>query len=223
MEIKAFKKFLTELDKNNNKHWFDRHREEYQTLRKELISFAEIVHSELITFAPEFVDLNPKKSLFRINRDVRFSPNKLPYKTGMGFKFVLGSKSSDCPGYGLWIDTEGIHISAGTPKLDTKYLSHFRDYFVAKSQTTQAVLQDVVLEGFELSQEYTLKTAPRGYSPEHPMIELLKLQSYRAGKFYPFSSKEMTNEWLIQTTIQSYERLLPFVKLLKIARNFTQN
>lgn len=220
MNIAQFQKFFLALEKNNNKPWFDEHRGEYEEIRKQLVDFVTEVHRELITFAPEFIELDPRKSLFRINRDVRFSANKLPYKTGMGFKIVIGSRTCNCPGYGLWIDSDGVYIGGGTTKMQTKDLNHFRDFFVAKPEETKAVLQQVVTDGFELSQEYTLKTVPRGYDPKHPLIELLKLQGYRAGKFFPHEPQTMTRDWLLKQTLVDYEKLYPFVQLLIKARGF---
>lgn len=220
MQITRFKKFLTQLEKNNNKPWFDEHRDEYQDIRKQLVDFVTEVHKDIITFAPQFLDLNPSKALFRINRDVRFSSNKHLYKTGMGFKLVLGARTSNCPGYGFWISSEGVYIGGGTPKMPTKDLNHFRDYFVAKPAETKDLLQQIVIDEFEISQEYRLKTSPRGYDADHPLIELLKLQGYRAGKFFPHDPKTMTNDWLLETTIKNYEKLHPFVKFLQEARIF---
>ncbi len=220
MNLSQFQKFFLELEKNNNKPWFDAHRDEYQDIRKQLVAFVTKVHKDVIIFAPQFLELNPAKSLFRINRDVRFSPNKLPYKTGMGYKLVLGSRTSNCPGYGLWMDSQGMYIGGGTPKIETKLLGPFRDYFVANPTTIKNVLKQLEKEGFELSHEYTLKNAPRGYDPEHQLIDLLKLQGYRVGKFFPYETKTMSDQWLLETTVKEYEKMLPFVNILQSAQNF---
>src|SRR5690606_26237949 len=92
-------KFLTALKKNNNKEWFDKHKSEYQELRSYFIKQVETLIKECSKFDPELSGIEASKCIFRINRDVRFSKDKSPYKTNFGASINPGGKNSNIPGY----------------------------------------------------------------------------------------------------------------------------
>jgi uncharacterized protein (TIGR02453 family) len=102
--------FLKALDKNNNKAWFDAHRKQYDAAK---LNFAELTQQVITQFGkkePSIALLQPKECVFRINRDVRFSKNKAPYKNNMGASIKAGGKKSLLAGY-------YIHLEPGWQKL----------------------------------------------------------------------------------------------------------
>lgn len=91
-------RFLALLKKNNNKEWFDKNRPVYETAKQDVIAFLDSLIPELAKFDKSLIGIEGKKCLFRINRDVRFSKDKSPYKTNMGAIIKPGGKKSDLPG-----------------------------------------------------------------------------------------------------------------------------
>lgn len=221
---KAFT-FLRGLKKNNRKEWFEEHRETYETELKEPMKLLiEEIDVQLATIAPEIIG-SPKKSAFRIHRDVRFSKDKSPYKThiaawffhrdaghgvggeaahgGAGFYFHLEPAGSFCGG-GIWMPPRP-----------------------AVARIRQNIVDD--LEGFEelvkargfrqrfgdLSTEGKLTRTPRGFAPDHPAAEWLKYQSYIAGCEIP--ADVVTSKKLPQVLAKHYAAMVPFVRWLNEA------
>ena len=84
MNFDSILSFLDQLKKNNNKEWMDAHKKVYQEARNEFIKINKYVIDELSKFDPDIAGLEAKKSIFRINRDIRFSKDKSPYKINFG-------------------------------------------------------------------------------------------------------------------------------------------
>ena len=105
--------FLSDLAQNNEKSWFDAHRKNYEEARNELIDLVEQVIKPLTSIDPTLGPLLAKKCIFRINRDVRFSKNKLPYKTNMGAYLVKGGKGSGNAGYYIHFEPGQSFVGGG--------------------------------------------------------------------------------------------------------------
>jgi uncharacterized protein (TIGR02453 family) len=117
--------FLKQLKRNNNREWFEKHKEEYErNVKAPMLSFIAALQPHFARFAPEF-DLNPKRSIFRIYRDVRFSSDKTPYKTHVAAHFVLRGMPKGFIGSGYYIQFEpgeffvggGIYLPDGNQLL----------------------------------------------------------------------------------------------------------
>ena len=91
--------FLKDLKKNNNKEWFDTNRSRYDNAKADFESFVEAVLTPLRKIDPTVADLKAKDCTFRINRDVRFSKNKAPYKSNMAMYIAKGGKKTNHAGY----------------------------------------------------------------------------------------------------------------------------
>lgn len=96
--------FLEELSHNNTKSWFEQHRNRYTQAQSEIKSFIEIWLNEFGKIDESIAHLDPKKCIFRIHRDVRFSANKNPYKTNLGAYLYKGDKQANYAGYYLHIE-----------------------------------------------------------------------------------------------------------------------
>jgi len=88
--------FLSELKKNNNREWFQAHKREYERIRKNFEDFSTVLLENLKSFDETLRNLEVKQCLFRIYRDVRFSPNKEPYKTHISV-FILQKTAEEIP------------------------------------------------------------------------------------------------------------------------------
>src|SRR5688572_12071301 len=96
--------FLTNLKENNNKDWFEANRGTYQNVRKEVEQYVGYVLKELTPVDPDLSSLAVKDCMFRINRDIRFSPDKTPYKVNIGIVFSPGGKNTGNPSYYLHLE-----------------------------------------------------------------------------------------------------------------------
>lgn len=193
----------------------DQNREIYQELRTGLVQIATDVHAEMLGLDPSLLHMDPRKSLFRINRDIRFSNNKQPYKTHMGSKLSANGQKKGIAGYGFGVSANGhLYIMAGINKLPTTELNLIRDGLIKpKSKLLKALKNKDFANNFELSDLGfgKLKTIPRGYPKDHPQADLLKLQALWAMQRIPVT-KDMTHQTVQQTVLQNFQHLAPMVR-----------
>ncbi|WP_343486930.1 DUF2461 domain-containing protein [Allomuricauda sp. d1] len=113
MISKAFTDFFKELAKNNHKEWFHANKKRYENdVKAPFLSLLNEILLKLTAWDDRILP-DPKKALFRINRDIRFSKDKSPYNTIMKAGFSPGGKKSELPGYYLGIDAEHVHVGGG--------------------------------------------------------------------------------------------------------------
>jgi len=176
--------FLRALGENNSRDWFNEHKDDYEAqVRQPALAFIRAMAPELARIAPEFVaeDRKVGGSLMRVYRDVRFSKNKLPYKTNIGIQFRhRQGKDVHAPGFYLHIEAHEVFVGAGIwhPEADT--LKRIRAYIDAHPTRWQDVLENKEFaQWFRMSGD-ALKRPPRGYDAEHPLIEEIKRKDFIA-------------------------------------------
>ncbi|NUP58223.1 MAG: DUF2461 domain-containing protein [Pseudarthrobacter sp.] len=161
-------RFYAELEENNNRDWWLGHKDTYDSAVKEPLT------ELLAALEPEF---GPAK-LFRPYRDVRFSPDKSPYKTAQG----AFAARQEGVGFYLQVNADGLLIGGGYHSHTPAQLARFRA--AADASASGAVLQEIVDAvagaGFSIEGE-KLKTVPHGFAKDHPRAELLKHKSLSAG------------------------------------------
>ncbi len=125
----GFKTFFKELSKNNNKEWFDENRNTYKKEVKEPFSkFIEEMIHRIQQFEPE-INIKPSDAIMRINKDVRFSNDKTPYKVNVSANIsVYGKKDKSYPGIYFQLSHDKIEIYGGAYMMDTSTLSKVRNY-----------------------------------------------------------------------------------------------
>ncbi|MEW5800288.1 MAG: DUF2461 domain-containing protein [Bacteroidota bacterium] len=176
--------FLRRLKKNNNRDWFLKHKSEYEDLVKfpmqcYVASLKPLFHD----FAPEF-DLNPKKALFRIYRDTRFSKDKTPYKTHSAAHFELKKKPKlfDGAGYYVHVAPGEVFIGGGIYIPDHDRLKKIRKALVERSDEFLTILNEKRFKKmFKSLEGEKLTRPPKGYTPDHPMIEYIKFKQFFVG------------------------------------------
>lgn len=213
--MEAIFKFLTKLSKNNNKEWFDANRPHYQDLKQEYISIVDKIIQQSSAFDPMLKDVDASKAIFRINRDVRFSKNKAPYKTNFGASINPGGKKSMIAGYYVHIEPGKSVLAAGTYMPEAPYLSAIRqeiDYNLDEFKKIVSA-KDFKKEFTSLSIEDALKTVPKGYDKENPALEFLKLKHYIVVK--DLSDKEVLSKDFIKNASKSFKAALPLISFLR--------
>jgi uncharacterized protein (TIGR02453 family) len=216
--------FLKQLEKNNNREWFEAHRHEYE--ENLLIPAEEFViefGAKISKIAPDIIAI-PKvdKSIFRLHRDVRFSKNKLPYKTNLGMYFWEGERSKmESPGFYIHVDTKTIFVGSGMYEFTKETLELFRN---AVDDPTKGELLDKAVKKVLKKGNYSLggkkyKKIPRGYDPSSPYAEYLLYN----GLYCSFETKDIrdiTDSTFQEMCFKICKDLLPlhkwFVELLKV-------
>jgi uncharacterized protein (TIGR02453 family) len=172
--------FLNQLKENNNREWFQENKSRYYEIKEELLSVLDRLIPEIATFFPDVAAIAPKDCIFRIYRDVRFSNNKLPYKTQIGaFISKTGRKGSQ-PGFYIHIEPGQSFLAGGLYMPPPEMLKAVRNeiYFNA-SQFTEIIGHPEFLKYFGSLDDFDkLTRPPKGFSADWPDIELLKYRSY---------------------------------------------
>jgi uncharacterized protein (TIGR02453 family) len=179
--IGAFE-FLAELAENNDREWFNANRRWYEEeVRGPALRLIADIAPLLGKLSPHF-EAGPK-SLFRIHRDTRFSPDKRPYKTHVGIHFRYGgAPNPHVPGYYLHIQPNEVFTGFGVWHPDADTLRAIRDAIVDRPQAWKKASRDPALtEAFEL-EGALLSRPPRGYPADHPLVEDLKRKDFVAIK-----------------------------------------
>ncbi len=176
--------FLTELKANNNRPWFEANKPRYEALvREPALDFIQTMGSQLAQVSEHFLAV-PRKaggSLMRVQRDLRFSRDKRPYKTNIGIQFRHSAgRDVHAPGFYVHIEPEEVFLGVGSCQPDTKALGKIRDAIMEAPEAWLQARDDAGFRSrFQLTGE-SLKTAPRGYPKDHPMIEDLRRKDFIA-------------------------------------------
>jgi uncharacterized protein (TIGR02453 family) len=215
-------RFLRGLARNNRKDWFEAHRGEYERHVKE--PMAELVSEmdlRMATFAPEMVG-DPKRSMFRLNRDIRFSSDKSPYKTHAACWFFHGDGSSKVGreahggGAGFYFHLEpGASFAGGGLWMPPRpALLRLRAAIAADPRGFETlVLAPRLLKRLRgLSGEAMLKRVPRGYGEDHPAARWLRYRSFTVGR--ALSDTEATSARLTTALASDFAVMLPLVRWL---------
>jgi uncharacterized protein (TIGR02453 family) len=210
-------KFLKELKKNNNKAWFDKNRQVYETAKADFAGFIQKVIDQHSQKDPSIKNLVAKDCLFRINRDVRFAKDKSPYKSNMGASINKGGrKAENSAGYYFHLEPGSVFAGGGIwmpmpdklKKVRQEIDYNFADFKkIIGSKKFKAVYGDL-----SKNAEYTLSRVPKGYEADNPAAEYLKLKSYVA--MVKISDADLTTKDLVKKTVSAFEALQPLIEFL---------
>ena len=209
-------RFLSQLKKNNNKPWFDAHRAQYEAARIDFSNFIELVIDALQKSDTTITGLTARNCLFRINRDIRFSKDKRPYKENFGAFICRGGKKSIYAGYyfhaapgksflggGLWMP-EPVNLRKVRQEIDYNW-DEFRS--ILKNKTFRKVYKDIFR-----NEELSLSKIPKGYEKDNPAIEYLKLKSIIAET--TLDDEQLTKSTLHKKTVAAFEALQPLLNFI---------
>ena len=220
-------RFLSGLKRRNTRSWFEANRAVYETeIRGPLKALVEEVDVQLARVAPEIVG-DPRRSLFRINRDVRFSRDKSPYKTNAACWFYhrdagrgVGGEAQGGAGFYFHFSPTEIFLGGGIWMPPRESLSRLRDALAEDSESFEAiVLTPAFRRRFgRLDEEAMLKRMPRGFAEDHPAARWLRYQSFTVGR--ELSRRELHSPRLARTLARDYAALTPFVRWLNRAMGF---
>lgn len=208
--------FLEELKDNNSREWFQENKDRYVAeVQTPLLSFISDFKRPLKAISPHFVaDPRPSGgSMFRIYRDVRFSKDKKPYKTHAAAQFRhRGGKDAHAPGFYLHLEPGRVFVGAGSWHPAREALAGFREAIVEHPDRWRAALGDPVFARHHKLAGESLKRAPRGFDPEHPLVEDLKRKDFMC--IEDFTQAAACKAEFIDRVEASFRAAGPFVKFL---------
>jgi len=212
-------KFLKGLQKNNNKPWFEKNRPAYEEAKADFAQFIQTVIDKHGKKDDSIKDLKAKDCMFRINRDVRFSKDKSPYKNNFGASINRGGKKSVYAGYYFHCQPGEAFVGGGLwipMPPDLKKVRQEVDYCfdefekIIGSKKFILVYGDLIKDG-----ETSLVKVPQGFEKDNPAAEYLKLKSFIAMK--KLDDATLTSKDLVQTTLGAFETLHPLLMFLNRA------
>lgn len=216
--MKEIFEFFEDLGANNNREWFQAHKHIYDGLRREWVAGLGKIIQIIGEWWPEVRYQDPSRSTYRIYRDVRFSNDKTPYKTHISSSiynpalrgmhtgvYIEAGAGKGAPGTGVW---GGIWCP------DSAVLRKIRQAIADNAEEFTTIADDPQLHKYYGSEWFgdRLKTAPKGFDKDHPMIEYLRLKDI--GKFHPVSRDTFSrNDWP-EAIAESIRPVLPLVKFI---------
>jgi len=208
--------FLSELKANNSREWFGQRKADYEAwVREPALAFIADAAPLLSKVSPHFRAI-PKKSggsLMRVYRDIRFSKEKIPYKTNIGIQFRHEfGKDVHAPGFYLHIEPGACFIGAGIWRPESAVLARIRDFLIdnpaawKKARAYRPFKSNFILEGD------SLQRPPRGYPKEHELMEDLKRKDFIACR--PFDDTGIGQKAFLRMVIGGFKQTDPFMRYL---------
>ena len=207
---KSFLNFFKELEKNNNKGWFDENRSIYETeIKKPFEIFTLDLSNEIKKFDPEIL-VEPKNSIFRINKDIRFSKDKSPYKLNRSCAISKhGKKDHGSPGYYVEISAKKIGLAGGAWAPSPEHLAMIRQEIAYHMKDFKKLIEDKKFkDSFGVVQGEKYKKVPKEYAEEALLQPLLYNKQFYYWKELPASL--ITSDQLLKTIVADFKT----VKLL---------
>lgn len=196
--MKTILNFLTELENNNHREWFNDNKARYQQAKNELEQVVENLIQGISSFDDSVAGLLPKNCVFRIYRDVRFSKDKRPYKTNMGAYMARGGRKGGYAGYYLHIENGNSFLAGGIYQPQSPVLKKLRtEIYEYPKELKDIIFSDSFRETFGQLYGEKLKTAPRGFPKDFADIDLLRHKHYVA-------TYEISNDTLLQEDFALY-------------------
>lgn len=210
--------FLKKLESNNNKPWFEKHRPAYETAKADFLSVVEQLIPGIAAFDPGIADQLAKNCIFRINRDVRFSKDKRPYKNNFAAYFNKAGKKGNGAGYYLHIQPGKSFAAAGIWAPEPADLAKIRQEIDYNYEPWQQVLKQrsfkrIFPAGMDMGN--ALSRPPKGYTDDNPALQHIKLKSFVVRS--PIADKALAGKTFVKEVIKIMEAAHPFVAFLNQA------
>jgi uncharacterized protein (TIGR02453 family) len=201
--------FLRDLKENNSREWFEANRKVYETAKKDFEKFLESYISEVAKFH-DLGDLLVKEVTFRINRDVRFSKDKTPYKINFSGALAKGGKKSHLAPFYFHLQPGESFLATGAYMPTPAQLAALRQELDYNGQRFLDVVDNKAFKKlYPEVQGDKLKTTPKGYDASHPMIEYLKFKSLTVST--AFSDEDLVKEEFLGQLVHASEVMVPFM------------
>lgn len=202
--------FLKKLADNNNREWFNEHKEEYLQVKGDVENFTQQLIDEIAKFEPSANYLTPADCLYRIYRDTRFSSDKTPYKNHIGIYInPRGGKKSEFCGYYVHIEPGECLVAGGAWFPESPLLKIYRtEIYNNVEEYLDIITNPEFAASFQTYWQEPLKTAPKGFPKDWEHIDLLKPKSFVFAA--PLSDKEMESKDILSKLTGLFKLLKPY-------------
>ncbi|WP_306353070.1 DUF2461 domain-containing protein [Flavobacterium sp. '19STA2R22 D10 B1'] len=208
--------FLEDLKKNNHREWFQENKSRYETAKKDYYQLIADLLEAMVPHDSTLEALEPKDCAFRINRDIRFSKDKTPYKTHLGVWMTIGKKSGLFAGYYIHMEKGASFVGGGLYMPPAEELKKVRKEIAYFAEDLEEILNEPsfkkIYGTLDRNDAIALKNAPKGYDVNHPAIEYLKLKSFTAT--HQFDDKLLTSKDFVSTMVTNLVALKPLIDYL---------
>ncbi|MEO6734304.1 MAG: DUF2461 domain-containing protein [Ferruginibacter sp.] len=210
--------FLKNLAKDNNKPWFEQNRKVYEAAKEDLEKMVAQLIPAIAKFDEPIGNLEVKNCTFRINRDVRFSKNKTPYKSNMAAYFSQGGKKANMAGYYFHCEPGKSYAAGGFYSPMPAELAKIRQEIDYGFEEWEKILHNKAfikyfpegVNGIE-----NLVRPPKGYNEHNPAITYLKMKHFIVSK--PFTDAELQSKTLVKDVAKVFETMKPMIDFLNRA------
>jgi uncharacterized protein (TIGR02453 family) len=215
-------RFFEGLGRNNTREWFAAHKEAYdKNVMEPAKAFVIAMGERLRTAVPRIVAVpQVNKSIFRLNRDTRFSQDPTPYKTNLGLYFWEGTVKMESPGFYFHLEPPDVYIGGGVYMFSNSLLARYRRAAADSGlgrELGKIVTEITKREGYEIGGKH-YKRVPAGYAADSPNAELLKHNGLHAGCEIKIPA-EFFSDRLVNFCFERYEPLFPLHRwLMKLTR-----
>jgi uncharacterized protein (TIGR02453 family) len=211
--------FLKQLAKNNNKPWFDANRKKYDEAKKDFESFIQALIEQFGKKDPPIAALTAKSCLFRINRDIRFSKDKTPYKKNFAASINKGGKKSLLAGYYFHLEPGNSFIGGGIwmpMPAETQKIRQEIDYCYDEfKKIIHSKKFAGIYAGLDREDGIRLTNVPKGYEKDNPAAEFLKLKSWVA--MSSLTDAALTSKGLLKQSVEALSAIQPLIDFLNRA------
>lgn len=204
--------FAANLKQNNNRTWFLEHKHEYETARGCFEGFVGALIEELSITEP-LGGITPKDCIFRLNRDLRFTKDKTPYKPYLSAYIAPGGRKSRLFGYYLHLEPGNVMLAGGLYEPSTRQLTGFREAISLDSQPFRNIMAEETFQQFfgEIAGS-RLKTVPRGFALDHPDADLLRLKSITVTR--RLTDRDALSTGFYNMALETFHAMKPFLGYL---------
>lgn len=209
--------FLADLAQNNTREWMQDHKKAYQQAKKDFEALTSEIIDEVAAFDPNVEGLTAKDCVFRLNRDIRFSKDKSPYKLNFGASITKGGRKSHWAGYYLQIQPNGESFMAGGCYMpDAENLAKIRQEIDYNAEEFRKLLaSEEFKKQFGTLTGEQVKTSPKGYKKDNPNIDLLCYKSFTM--WHKVSDKQVLSKNYKKLIVSAFQAMKPINDFLNTA------
>jgi uncharacterized protein (TIGR02453 family) len=208
--------FIDDLGKNNSTEWMHANKKRYEAYKKDYHSFIASILDAMKPLDATLDSLEVKNCTFRINRDIRFSKDKSPYKTNIGVWLTTNKLRKNSPGYYIHFEKGKSFIAGGVWCPEADELKKIRKEIAFFYEDLEEIVRNpsfiTAFKNITKEEGQVLKTAPKGYDPNHPAIEFLKLKSFTVSQ--KIDDKEFLEKDFGKKIAQKLILIKPFNRFL---------
>ncbi len=213
---KATLNFLSTLEINNNREWFNENKQLYLDAKVNIENVVNDIISEVAEFDASVERLEAKNCIFRIYKDTRFSKDKTPYKTNLGASLVeKGPKTLNHAGYYIHFEPGKSFLAGGVYMTEPKNLKAIREAISSDGEDFLKILNKKSFKDVLELQGTKLVKVPQGFDKENPMGNYLKFKQFTV--FHPLSDTDVLDKDFVKNTVKVLKEIYPFNRFLNEA------